>query len=276
MPLSVDNSDPPDRRRAGMFVKLLGAIADAIIPPVCLACSKPVSGHDSLCAQCWRGIAFIRPPLCDRLGWPMPFGGAIGASGGPLISAAAAASPPDYNRARAVAVFNAETENGERSVLRDLVHGLKYADRMEASGLFGRWLVEAGRELFPGTGLIVPVPLTRWRLMRRQFNQAALLAKEVSSATGIPADALLLLKTKTTPTQVGLTREQRRLNVRGAFAVPKHRRPAVEGRNVLLIDDVITTGATVEACARALTAAGAARVDVLALGLVTKPLQVTV
>ncbi len=209
----------------------------------------------------------------------MPFGGAFGAPSLPLISAAAAASPPDYNRARAVAVFNSDGDDSPhapQSVLRNLVHGLKYADRMEARGLLGRWLTEAGQDLFPGTDLIVPVPLTRWRLMRRQFNQAALLANEVALATGIATNPLLLAKTKTTPTQVGLTREQRRLNVRGAFAVPKRRQPAIKGRNILLIDDVITTGATVEACARALTAAGALRVDVLALGLVTKPLQVTV
>ncbi len=209
----------------------------------------------------------------------MPFGGAPNAAGARLISAAAAANPPDYNRARAVAVFNSDSDDtpgSPGSVLRNLIHGLKYADRMEARGLLGRWLAEAGQDLFAGTDLIIPVPLTRWRLMRRQFNQAALLANEVALATGIPTDPLLLVKTKTTPTQVGLTREQRRLNVRGAFAVPKRRQPVIEGRNLLLIDDVITTGATVEACARALTSAGALRVDVLAVGLVTKPLQVTI
>ncbi len=251
--------------------RVLRAIADTVIPPVCLACSAPVLGADALCPRCWRQVAFIRAPLCDRLGLPMPFGGQPG--GGPLISAAAAASPPDYDRARAVAVFNTD-ETG--TVLRDLVHGLKYADRHEARRLLGRWLVEAGRELLPGTDLIIPVPLTRWRLMRRQFNQAAMLAREVSRASGIPTDPLVLFKTKTTPTQVGLTREQRRLNVRGAFAVPEKRREAIRAKNLLLIDDVITTGATVEACARALKRAGAARVDVLALGLVTRPIAVTV
>lgn len=269
----------PNRRTRNAIGHMLQALADAIIPAVCLACSRPVLGHDSLCAACWRGIAFIRQPLCDRLGIPMPFGGAPNAAGARLISAAAAANPPDYNRARAVAVFNSDSDDtpgSPGSVLRNLIHGLKYADRMEARGLLGRWLAEAGQDLFAGTDLIIPVPLTRWRLMRRQFNQAALLANEVALATGIPTDPLLLVKTKTTPTQVGLTREQRRLNVRGAFAVPKRRQPVIEGRNLLLIDDVITTGATVEACARALTSAGALRVDVLAVGLVTKPLQVTI
>lgn len=241
-------------------------LADLVIPSVCVACRAPLRGQDALCAICWRSIAFIRPPLCDRLGLPMPFGG----TGETLISAAAAADPPPYDRARAVAVFNDE------SVVRDLVHGLKYADRHEARRLLGRWMVEAGRELFPGTDVIVPVPLTRWRLIRRQFNQSALLAHEIGRATGLAVDPQLLAKIRTTPPQVGLTREQRRLNVRGAFAVARSRQSGMQGRNVLLVDDVITTGATVGACTRALKRAGAGRVDVLAVGLVTTPAQVTV
>ena len=187
MSLADDHPEPPPRRWRGTLRDAAGrslrSVADLIIPPVCLACSTPVLGADALCANCWRQVAFIRPPLCDRLGLPMPFGGDPG--GSPLISAAAAARPPDYDRARAVAVFNTD-EMG--SVLRDLVHGLKYADRHEARRLLGRWLVEAGRALLPGTDLILPVPLTRWRLMRRQFNQAAMLAQEITRATGIPTD----------------------------------------------------------------------------------------
>ena len=241
-------------------------VGDAVVPPLCLSCQIPLEAHDTICAGCWRRISFIRPPLCDRLGLPMPFGG----TGAPLISAAAAARPPAYNRARAVAVFERD------GVLRDLIHGMKYADRHDARRLFGRWLVEAGREILADAHLIVPVPLTRWRLMRRQFNQAALLAHEVARLTGIATDPLILTKPRTTRPQVGLTREQRRQNVRGAFAVPPRRQPKIAGRHVVLLDDVITTGATAEACARALMTAGAARVDVLALGLVTEPRQVTV
>ncbi len=260
---------PPGPRMfhvAHVAVRLGGWLADTIVPPVCIACHASVLGHDSLCPSCWSSIAFIRPPLCDRLGLPLPFGG--GPRVGTLISAAASADPPVYDRARSVAVFD--------DVVRRLVHGLKYADRHESRRLLGRWLAEAGRELFPGTDFIVPVPLTRWRLIRRQFNQSALLAHEVSAATGLAMRTDLLVKTRTTPPQVGLTREQRRLNVRGVFAVPQRRRSEVEGRNVLIIDDVITTGATVGACARALKAAGAARVDVLSVGLVTNAGAITV
>lgn len=231
-------------------------LADLVVPPVCLACRKPLGVHDSLCADCWREIDFIRPPVCERLGIPMPFD-----TGGVMISAQAAADPPLYDRARTVAHFG--------SIVRDLVHQLKYADRHDARRLFGRWLLDAGGPLLQGADVIVAVPLNRWRLLERRFNQAAILAAELSVLSQIPADPLLLIRSRRTPSQVGLTRDQRRRSMAGAFAVPASRRMAVDGRNILLVDDVITTGATVEACARALKSAGAARVDVLALALVT-------
>ena len=243
----------------------LQSVGSWIVPAVCVSCRAALSRHDALCAPCWGRIAFIRHPLCDRLGVPLPFGG----GGGPIVSAAAAADPPTYARARAVAVFERD------GVLQQLVHGFKYQDRHEARRLFGRWLVEAGRELFADTNLIVPVPLSRRRLLWRRFNQSALLAQEVSRATGLPWSPNAFVRTRATIQQVGLTREQRRLNVRNAFAVPSRRRSVVEGRNLLLIDDVITTGATIEAAARSLVAAGANRVDVLALGLVTDPRAIT-
>ncbi len=231
-------------------------IADVVVPPTCLYCRKLLAVHDALCASCWKSIKFIRPPLCDRLGIPLPFD-----IGGPAISAQAAANPPDYDRARAVAHFD--------GVLRDLVHQLKYGDSHIARRLFGRWLAEAGTELLGQADLIVPVPLDRWRLLKRRFNQAAILSRELHRLTGISWDPLILQRTRRTASQVGLTRDQRRRNVQGAFTITRHRADAIQGRAIVLLDDVITTGATVEACARALKRAGASRVDVLALGLVT-------
>jgi ComF family protein len=232
------------------------ALADLVVPPLCLSCHKLLASHDALCPQCWGKIDFIRPPLCDRLGLPMPFD-----AGGTMISAAAAADPPDYDRARAVARFD--------GVMRELIHDLKFRDRHDARRLFGRWLAEAGAELLGDAGLIVPVPLTRGRLFARRFNQSAILALEVSRRTGVKAETLALQRVRRTPPQVGLTREQRRQNVAGAFAVASDRKARIEGAKVVLIDDVITTGATAGACARALKRAGAARIDVLALALVT-------
>lgn len=234
----------------------LKALADVLMPPLCLACHDPLGAHDALCPECWRRIDFIAPPLCDRLGIPLPY-----STGEVMISAAAAADPPDYDRARAVARFD--------GVMRDLIHGLKFADRHDARRLFVRWLATAGAELIASADVIVPVPLARLRLMRRKFNQAAILAQGLAVERGIKFAPLALVRTRATRSQVGLTRAQRRDNVSGAFAVPAREAHAIAGRNVLLIDDVITTGATAGACARALKRAQAARVDLLALGIVT-------
>jgi ComF family protein len=215
-----------------------------------------MDAHHLLCPVCWRDVRFIRPPLCDVLGIPLPFD-----TGERMVSAGALAHPPAYDRARAVAHFTGS--------MRTLVHQFKYADRHDGQTLFARWLAEAGRDLRPGLDLIVPVPLSRLRLLLRHFNQAAVLAGALSREIGVAVDPMLLKRTRWTRSQVGMTREQRRRNTAGAFKVPTHRRAGLSGRNILLVDDVITTGATVDACARTLKRAGAARVDVLALALVT-------
>jgi ComF family protein len=244
------------RRFANTPRLLLAGVADLIVPPCCLVCRAPLEAHHLLCAPCWREVHFIRAPLCDVLGIPLPFD-----TGERMLSAAAVAHPPAYDRARAVAHFSGS--------MRTLVHQFKYADRHDARTLYGRWLTEAGHSLIQGIDVVVPVPLSRWRLLSRRFNQAAILAQELSRQTGLAVDLGLLRRKRFTRSQVGLTRDERRRNLAGAFVVPRPRRASIHGRNVLLVDDVITTGATVEACARVLKRAGAARVDVLALALVT-------
>lgn len=234
-------------------------LADFVLPPLCLVCRSPVLGHGGLCAQCWPGIDFIEPPRCDVLGIPLPF-----PSDETLVSAAALANPPEYDRARAVARFD--------GVMRDLIHGLKYGDRHEGVKLFRRWMTHAGSDVLEDADILVPVPLARVRLWSRRFNQSALLAGALSHAGNIPANPFALNRTRWTASQVGLSTEQRKANVAGAFRVPEHQRAGIAGKNVLLIDDVITTGATANACAKALKRAGAARVDVLALARVVDPL----
>lgn len=188
----------------------------------------------------------------------MPYDASLGQ--GPMISAAAAADPPPYDRARAVAAHS--------GAMRSLVHALKFQDRHDVRHLLGRWLVEAGRDLIADADVIVPVPLARRRLLARHFNQAALLAREVATRTGVRFEPMALVRTRATESQVGLSRKERQRNVAGAFSVPKRRAAQVAGRKILLIDDVITTGSTVAACARVLRRGGAERVDVLALALV--------
>jgi ComF family protein len=252
---SPEEQTAPPRRLSSVLARLGAPVVDFLLPPVCVACSARVASRDSLCPSCWNQISFIQPPLCDRLGIPLPYD-----TGTRTISTRALAEPPIYGRARAVAEFG--------GAMRDLIHRFKYADQHHPRRLFGRWMAVAGRELLADADVLVPIPLHRWRLARRRFNQAAELAREVARLTGVPSNPGLLQRIKRTPTQVGMTADQRRRNMQAAFAVPGTTAD-VFGLNIVLVDDVITTGATVDAAARVLLAAGATRVDVLALALVT-------
>ena len=182
-------------------------------------------------------------------------------AGATMISAAAQADPPDYRKARAVAGYD--------GVMRQLIHDFKFHDALETRVLFGRWLSQAGAELIIEADIIAPVPLSRLRLLSRRFNQSAILAFEIArhhNKTFLPQ---LLIRTRKTKPQVGLSPAQRKKNVAGAFKVSTRHRHDIENHKILLIDDVITTGATINACARTLLKAGARQVDVLSLALVT-------
>jgi len=223
---------------------------DLVLPPVCMACRQPVADPDAVCATCWSKLTFIEAPYCARLGTPFSYDLGEGA-----LSAEAIANPPPFERARAAVVYD--------GVARDIVHAFKFHDHAELTALLARLMVRAGGELLAETDILVPVPLHRWRLWRRRFNQSALLAAAIGAATGLASDPLALRRIRATRQQIGLTGSERDSNVRGAFRVAPEHRAAIAGRNVLLIDDVLTTGATAKACTRALLRAGAARVDIL-------------
>ncbi|MEJ2227697.1 MAG: ComF family protein [Alphaproteobacteria bacterium] len=228
--------------------------ADLMLPPVCLHCYKPLASHGVLCADCWRGIDFIAPPVCDRLGLPMPF-----ATGELSHSTAAIQNPPAYARARAAARFE--------GVMRELVHAFKYNDRHEPMALFGRMLRSAAAELAADADVIIPVPLHWRRLWMRRYNQAALLATRLASETGLPLDLTALKRTRYTTSQASLSGAERRENLTTAFVPARGAAQRIRGKRVLLVDDVITTGATMEACTHALKNAGATEVDCVALAL---------
>lgn len=237
------------RAAGGVLLRLAG---DVVYPPSCLACRKATASRDTLCAQCWATMRFIERPFCERLG--TPFDVDLDAPG--LLSPDAIAHPPAFSRARAVARF----DDGPS---RQLVHRLKYGDRLELAGTMGAWMARAGADLLVDADVLVPVPLHRRRLAARRFNQSALLARAIGRATGVPIAQAALTRGKATASQVGLSRTQRQLNLQGAFAVGPNGRVAVEGRAVVLVDDVLTSGATANAAARALLRGGAKRVDVL-------------
>ncbi len=242
----------------GGFVRSsLHYTSNLVLPPVCVGCSSLVDRHGVACPRCWSSLHPITPPLCDRLGIPLP--GSVGP--GPFFSTDALVNPPAYGRARAAAFYT--------GLMRRLIVQFKFEDRHEALPLFTAMMRGAGRDLLPDAGLIVPVPLHPLRLLSRRFNQSAVLALSLGRRTGKPVSTRALMRLKRTRPQVGLGQTERRENVAAAFAVRAGAASLIAGRRILLIDDVITTGATANACARVLLQSGAAAVDVLALAIVT-------
>ena len=220
------------------------------LPPLCPACRAPLGDPGGLCAACWSQLSFIAPPYCERLGIPFVYDPGPG-----ILSMQAIADPPAYTRARAAVRYD--------DVARALVHAFKYGDRLDLAPTMGGWMARAGRELLADADSLVPVPLHWRRLWARRFNQSAALARIMATTSGVPMLDDVIRRVRATPQQVGLPRAQRATNVEGAFRVPTRRRVDVHGRRLVLVDDVLTSGATVDTCARALLRAGAANVDVI-------------
>ncbi|MGQ0664472.1 MAG: ComF family protein [Pseudomonadota bacterium] len=247
------------------FVRRAASFAlDAVLPPLCLSCAGPVDGAGTLCARCWAGIAWLGPPQCAACGLPFEFDPGPGWQGEDSLCAVCARERPVFERARAVFRY----DDGSR----DLVLGFKHADRLHAAPAFGRWLARAGAELLAEADLLVPVPMHWTRLAWRHYNQAALMAGAAAALAGRPCLADALIRRRRTPQQGRLGPAARRANVRRAFAVNPRHRARVEGRRIVLVDDVLTTGATAAECARALKAAAARAVDVLTLARVVRAL----
>lgn len=238
--------------------RLLRGVVDGIAPPKCILCRTDVTEPAALCFGCWRKLHLIDEPVCNVLGTPFTYW-----EGDNAVSAAALAVPPVWDRARAAVAFD--------DASKEVVHALKYADRQEAGLFMAAQMVRAGRVLLAEADIILPVPLHRFRLWRRRFNQAAFLARELAKLSGKPWSATALVRTRYSRSQVGLSAEQRHKNVAKSFEVAAGDIATVAGRKVLLIDDVMTTGATATACTQVLKRAGAQTVDVLTFALVLDP-----
>jgi ComF family protein len=240
------------------------AALDFFYPPLCIGCRAMVAEPGSLCATCWQEVEFLDGPACLCCGLPFDLD-----PGPDTRCAACIAEPPAFDRARAVMRY----DEGSRGPIL----ALKHADRLDLIPGFARWLDRAGRALLDESEVIVPVPLHASRLWTRRYNQSAELARVLGRLSGKAVETLALVRVRATPSQGEMpSAKARRRNMRGAFRVPPGRQGRIEEKAVLLIDDVLTTGATVEACARALKRAGAAKVHVLALARVVRPLTTSI
>ena len=251
-------------RRMGAVVKSgLGRVGrralDFLYPPLCIGCRAQVGDPGNLCAACWQNIDFLDGPACRCCGLPFDLD-----PGSDTLCAACLAEPPAFDCARAVMRYDDKS--------RGPILALKHADRLDLVPAFARWLDRAGRSLLDESDVIVPVPLHRRRLWSRRYNQAVELARGLGALSGRPVEPMLLRRVRATPSQGAMpSAKARRRNMRGAFQVPSEQQMAAKDRAVLLVDDVLTTGATADACARALKRAGVRKVSVLALARVVRP-----
>ena len=236
------------RRAAGGLRRLAAYGVDLLLPPRCPACRQIVENNGRFCLACWTGLTFITDPVCAGCGAPFDIDRGPGTRCGACLE-----TPPRFAAARAALAYAGSA--------RTVLLGFKHGDRQHLVDIMAPQLVRAGRGWFGPDTVLVPVPLHRWRLWKRGFNQAALLARAVSRRSGSPLAVDALVRVKPTRSSQGMGRRARADNVRGAFRVA--RPEAIKAKEIVIIDDVLTTGATVEACTRILLRAGAKQVRVL-------------
>jgi len=250
-------------RRLRRRVRVGRTLAGLIWPQRSLITHRELPGPGALEPGLWSKLTFITGQQCARCG--LPFEIAVEPD---QVCGACLADPPAYDRARAALIYG--------DISRDLVLGLKYQGRRDGLGMLSGWMGNAGAELLAGADLITPVPLHYFRLIRRGFNQSGWLAAALAQSSGVRLSVDTLKRVKATPIQGNLSADARRRNVQGAFKVRSSRLKLVKGKRVVLVDDVLTTGATAEACARTLKRAGAACVDVITLARVAGPRTATI
>ena len=231
----------------------LQSIMDTLFPARCAACRELVGRHGALCSACWQNIHFIADPICFKCG--LPFEYTIGES---ALCGRCMEQKPVFTQARAVFKYDA-TSKGQ-------LLAFKYHDKTQLAPVFGEWLAHAiAADYATKTQAIIPVPLHYSRLLGRRYNQAALLAHALGKRINLPVLPDTLQRTRKTPPQSGMSRRQRIDNMRAAFRVAPQKCPQIKGKSVILVDDVMTTGATLDACARALHDAGVPDVYVLTI-----------
>ena len=229
----------------------LGPALDYALPPRCPACGDIVGDVDAFCTPCWQSIDYIGDPLCRICGAELP----SRAMGEEARCGACLADPPPFERARALMRY------GE--VGRTLAHKLKYSRRVSLARVMAAQMQRLLALPDDVDAILVPVPLHRWRIWSRGFNQAALIGRHLSRRTALPLETGLLRRTKNTPPLHSLAPRARQTAVKGAFALAPDAKVKIAGKRVILIDDIWTTGATASACARVLKSGGAAHVEII-------------
>lgn len=237
----------------------LKSLLNLIYPPECAGCRTPTIAAHGLCPRCWGGTRFISGTTCRCCAVPM-------AEAGPdpdtVVCEVCTAAPPAWDRGRAAVLYE--------GAARDIVLSFKHSDRLDLAPVLGKWLARAGRPLLDEADILAPVPLHWTRMIKRRYNQAAELTRQPGLGfrrTSLPD--LLLRKNATAP-QKNRSRADRFAAMADAFAINPRHAEAIQGKNVLLVDDVLTTGATLSACAAQCRIAGAASVDVLVVARVAR------
>jgi len=236
-------------RAVGILARsALREVIDFALPPRCPGCGTVTEEPHRFCLACWSALRFLGPPCCARCALPFEYG-----EGAEVICGNCLAEPPPFDRLRAAVAY------GE--IARAVALKLKYGGRPGVAETMARFMA---RHLDPADApLLAPVPLHRWRIWRRGYNQAALIASALAKRAGLEARLDLLERPKATPVLRAMNPRQRKEAVRGAFRVNPRHKAALKGKAVILVDDVYTSGATAQACARILRRGGAARIDVL-------------
>jgi ComF family protein len=236
---------------------------DSILPPRCPVTGEVVDGQGLVSAKAWAALDFIAPPFCKCCGFPFDFTSSH--VDGDALCAACLRDPPAFDAARAALRY------GDSS--RDLILGFKHGDQTQIAPALTGWMLAAAKEFLEDIDVLIPVPLHRWRLLKRRYNQASILSSAMAKRAGKNHIPDGLIRVRSTPSQGHLNAKQRADNVRRAVTINPKRQDMIRGKKILLIDDVYTTGSTVEECTRALKAGGGEAVYVVTLARVVTPVK---